>query len=143
MKKQGYFLGVPYDWRWPTWKLIKERFWNKKDHRVFTPHILGWGYSINFYELAHNPRKHTATLLILIAGVGLLIAFIAVRQVHELDKAHSTFENYYTYRGCKELIERTENYGLCKTDAGKTIKIVKYQGKWYLEGDLPCGFLCF
>ena len=67
MKKQGYFLTIPYDWRWPTGAIIKERFWNKDDQRIFTPKVFGWGYSINFYALVQrltgffivkNERKH-------------------------------------------------------------------------------------
>ncbi len=56
MKKQGYFLHIPYDWRWPTKAIIKERFWNKSDHQIFTPKVFGWGYSINFYELIYRLR---------------------------------------------------------------------------------------
>ena len=48
------FLGVPYDWRAPTMARIKERTWNPNDSRVFTPHVFGWGYSINFYELGRR-----------------------------------------------------------------------------------------
>src|SRR5713101_2172687 len=29
----------------------KERLWNPEDHRVFVPKGLGWGWSINLYEL--------------------------------------------------------------------------------------------
>jgi hypothetical protein len=60
-------------------------------------------------------------------------------QYFYLKKAHSTFENYYAFRGCTELITRTDDYGICKTKSGETIKIVKYQGKWFLDGDLPTG----
>lgn len=49
--KVGTFLGIPYDWRKPTWAVIKERSWNPKDRRIFTPHVFGWGWSINFYQL--------------------------------------------------------------------------------------------
>lgn len=75
--------------------------------------------------------------------VVIVIAAFCVYQVLYLQKAHSTFENYYTFRGCVQLIEKTDDYGICKTKDGQTIKIVKYQDKWYLDGDLPCGFLCF
>lgn len=47
----GTFLGIPYDWRWPTWPRVKEKFWNPDDRHVFTPHLFGWGWSINFHEL--------------------------------------------------------------------------------------------
>ncbi|MEO8582004.1 MAG: DUF5808 domain-containing protein [Patescibacteria group bacterium] len=51
MNKIGTFLGIPYDLRKPTWAVIKERMWNPADHRIFTPHVFGWGWSINFYEV--------------------------------------------------------------------------------------------
>lgn len=80
-------------------------------------------------------------------GVGLaaIIIFLmfSVYQVWYLRKAHSTFENYAAFRGCRQLLEKTDSYGTCKIASGQTIKIVKYQEKWYLDGDLPCGFLCF
>ena len=51
MKKTvGKFLGIPYDFRAPTWFVIKERFWNKNDKRVLTPKVFGWGWSLNFYQ---------------------------------------------------------------------------------------------
>jgi len=78
----------------------------------------------------------------------LLILFLAfaINQWLFLRKAHSTFENYYAFRGCEQLIEKTDAYGTCKTTSGETIKIVKYQNKWYLDNDLPwacIGNLCF
>lgn len=50
--KQGTFLGVPYSFRVPTPERIRERFWNPADPSILTPHIFGWGYSINLYALA-------------------------------------------------------------------------------------------
>ena len=85
-------------------------------------------------------NKKTRHLLILL--IALFIVF-GIYQVLFLRNAHSTFENYYTFRGCAQLIQKTQNYGLCKLNSGEIIKIVKYQGAWYLDGDLPCGFLCF
>ena len=85
--------------------------------------------------------KKTIVIVVLLAGI--LIGIFGIYQVLYLRKAHSTFENYYVFRGCRQLLERSEDYGICKISSGQTIKIVKYQGKWYLDGDLPCGFLCF
>ena len=51
MKRTGIFLGIPYDWRRPTWARIKERMWNPRDRRIFTPPALVWGWSINLYEV--------------------------------------------------------------------------------------------
>ena len=74
--------------------------------------------------------------------IGMLVVGLAVYQYFYLKKAHSTFENYYAFRGCTQLLERTNDYGLCKIASGQTIKIILFDGKWYLDGDLPCGFLC-
>lgn len=49
--KTGKFLNIPYDFRLPTLAVIKERFWNPEDSRIFTPHVFGWGWSINFYQV--------------------------------------------------------------------------------------------
>jgi hypothetical protein len=73
--------------------------------------------------------------VIILAGIG----FFAYENDH-LKVAHSTFDNYYAFRGCQTLIDRTDAYGDCKLKNGSTIKIVKYQDKWFLDGDLPqCG----
>jgi hypothetical protein len=80
----------------------------------------------------------TTTLII-----GLLALIFGIYQVIYLNKAHRTFENYYAFRGCTQLLEKTPDYGICKISNEKTIKIVKYQGRWFLDGDLPCGFLCW
>ncbi len=55
-QKVGTFMGVPYDWRWPTPALIRERFWNPDDPRVLTPKVFGWGWSINFAALIRRLR---------------------------------------------------------------------------------------
>lgn len=53
-RRGGTFLGVPYDLRWPTRAVLRQRFWNPKDQRLFTPHVLGWGWSVNLYELGRR-----------------------------------------------------------------------------------------
>ena len=50
----GSFLGVPYDLRWPKWDVVKERLWNPDDPRVLTPHVFGWGWSVNLYALGRR-----------------------------------------------------------------------------------------
>jgi len=52
VKPVGRFLGVPYDLRWPTPQVLKERFWNPEDERILTPHVMGWGWSINLHALS-------------------------------------------------------------------------------------------
>ena len=41
------FLGVPFEFRFPTPGRIRERCWNAGDARIFTPHIFGVGWSLN------------------------------------------------------------------------------------------------
>ncbi len=85
-------------------------------------------------------------VLLTIFLIGLLLFVFAINQFFLLRKAHSTFENYYTFRGCTQILKRTQDYGICKINTGQTIKIVKFQGKWYLDGDLPwacLGRICF
>ena len=88
-----------------------------------------------------NLVKNKRVIVIFLAGI--LIGIFGIYQIIYLQKAHSTFDNYYAFRGCVQLLEKNQEYGICRTKSGQTIKIVKFQGKWYLDGDLPCGFLCF
>ena len=69
--------------------------------------------------------------------IAVMLVVTGVWYVLYLQKAHSTFENYYAFRGCVRLIERTDTYGTCSLADGTIIKIVLYQGKWFLDGDLP------
>ncbi len=69
MKQQTtpLFLGIPYDFRPPTWARVKARLWNPGGP-MSAPHVWGWGYSLNF--------AHRGTWLLL-AGLAIL-AFTAV-----------------------------------------------------------------
>ncbi len=71
-------------------------------------------------------------VLVVVAGVAL-----ALDQYFVLKKAHSTFDNYYAFRGCTQLVSRTDTSGVCKTASGDTITIVLINGKWYLQDDGP------
>jgi hypothetical protein len=53
-KRSGTFLGIPYDWRAPTVERAKSRLWNTEDRRLFMPRVFGWGYDVNFAELARR-----------------------------------------------------------------------------------------
>jgi len=57
-QKVGAWLGIPYDWRWPTPAVFRERFWNPDDPRVLTPHVFAWGWSINLPSLFRRLRGH-------------------------------------------------------------------------------------
>ena len=67
----------------------------------------------------------------------VILSIIFVQKWYSLRIAHSTFENYYAFRGCVSLVKKTSTYGICKLSSGEQIKIVKYNNKWYLDGDLP------
>ena len=74
----------------------------------------------------------------------LVVGTVVVTQFFTLRKAHSSFENYYAFRGCSALLKKTDSYGLCKLSSGKVIKLVSVNNKWYLDGDLPvCYFNTF
>lgn len=88
-------------------------------------------------------RKIMIFIIILLI---IIIFAIGIEQFLILRKAHSTFENYYAFRGCVQLLDKADDYGTCKIGSGQTIKIVKYRNKWYLDGDLPwacLGSICF
>lgn len=87
--------------------------------------------------------KKYKNLIILVSALMILAVIFSIYQVKMLARAHSTFENYYAFRGCEKLINKTDNFGICQTTSGQTIKIVKFDNRWFLDGDLPCGFLCF
>lgn len=78
-------------------------------------------------------KKIIIVIIILVIAVVVFGSF----RINSLNIAHSTFDNYYKFRGCTQLIEKTDTYGTCKTSAGNTIKIVLINGKWYLDGDGP------
>ncbi len=42
---------IPYDFRPPTMDRLRQRFWNPEDPRIFTEHIFGVGWVINFYNV--------------------------------------------------------------------------------------------
>lgn len=96
---------------------------------------------INSMKLLKDKKAVTITFLVIV-----LVFVFMLNQWLYLRKAHSTFENYAIFRGCVQLLERTQNYGICKINNGQTIKIIKYNDRWYLDGDLPwacLGKTCF
>jgi len=81
-------------------------------------------------------KKYEILLIISLFVVAIIIALF-INQFIFVEKAHSTFDNYYAFRGCTQLVQKTDTYGICKTDSGQIIKIVVFRGRWYLDGDLP------
>ena len=86
-------------------------------------------------------------LLIIVIILAIIVVFVlGINYWLYLRKVHSTFDNYYFFRGCIKLLQKTDDYGTCKLASGNIIKIVKFQNKWYLNGDLPwacLGKICF
>ena len=73
-------------------------------------------------------------IVITVVGIAVVaILFFGIKEAIRTDTAHQTFENYYAFRGCTQLIDRTDALGHCKTADGQTI----INNKWYLDGDLP------
>ncbi len=48
----GRILGVPYDFRRPTFARIRQRLWNPQAG-LFTPHVFGVGWTLNLYRVTH------------------------------------------------------------------------------------------
>jgi hypothetical protein len=74
----------------------------------------------------------TFALLVLV-GIG----YSTLATINRTRAAHATFDSYYAFRGCTQLLEKTDTYGTCKTASGQTIQIILIDGKWYLENDGP------
>jgi hypothetical protein len=89
--------------------------------------------------------KKTKVIDSILLLVAIIILASIVNWIFILQRAHRTFQNYYNFRGCAKLIKKTNDYGTCQLSSGQVIKLVKYQNKWYLDGDLPtCQFgFCF
>jgi len=62
---QGRFLGIPYDWRWPSLSKIKHRIW-APGASMLRPKVFGYGWTLNF--------AHPGSWLLLAATVGPAIA---------------------------------------------------------------------
>jgi hypothetical protein len=73
----------------------------------------------------------------------LVFGGFMVYQMITTYRAHDTFEGYCAWRGL--VVESKEQeFGYCKNPSDNTrFKIVLFKGRWFLDGDLPCGFLCW
>ena len=52
--KSGTFLGVPYNFESPTPERLRRALWNPDDPYLLTPHVFGWGYSLNLHAVARQ-----------------------------------------------------------------------------------------
>ena len=53
----GRVVGVPYDFRWPTWERIRSSYWNPDDPRLFTERVVGIGWAVNLAQLVPRLRE--------------------------------------------------------------------------------------
>jgi hypothetical protein len=44
------FGAVPYDFRPPTWKRIRDAYWNPQSDRLFSDRVFGVGWAVNLYR---------------------------------------------------------------------------------------------
>ena len=44
------FGAVPYDFRPPTWKRIRDAYWNPQSDRLFSDRVFGVGWALNLYR---------------------------------------------------------------------------------------------
>ncbi|MCX6822661.1 MAG: hypothetical protein NTX91_01505 [candidate division SR1 bacterium] len=73
----------------------------------------------------------------------ILISAFLIYQMRTTYHAHDTFDGYCKRRGLV-VISQQADFGYCKSIAtNKQYKIVLFKGRRFLDGDLPCGFLCF
>lgn len=93
----------------------------------------------NFKKFAKKHKK----ILTICLSVFVIFLIVCIWQIFYLRWAHSSFGNYYKFRGCQGLIEKNDLFGKCRLSDGKVIKIVKFDNKWYLDGDLPAPFPSF
>lgn len=87
--------------------------------------------------------RHIKKYLLPICIVIVLLGVFLLYEIITTYKAHETFDGYCRWRGLT-VENRTSGFGYCKNPhTEKEYKIVLFKGRWYLDGDLPCGFLCF
>jgi hypothetical protein len=65
---QGRFLGLPYDWRWPSLHKVLSRVWNPGGP-MLSPKSFGWGFTLN---LANG---RTWLLFVCVLLVALLVCW--------------------------------------------------------------------
>ena len=51
-QSHGTLMKMPYDFRAPTPKKIRDRMWNPDDDRIVTPGAFGVGWWLNLYQVA-------------------------------------------------------------------------------------------
>lgn len=47
----GRILGIPYDFRRPTWRRVRRAWWAPRDRALLTPRAFGLGWGVNLGRL--------------------------------------------------------------------------------------------
>jgi hypothetical protein len=56
-EREGTKAGIPYNWKKPTGRRLRDTYWNKESPTFFPPKAFGAGWAVNFYWLLH-PAKY-------------------------------------------------------------------------------------
>lgn len=59
---------VPYDFRPPTWDRVREAYWDPENPSLFTPTLLGVGWTVNLARAAELMRSGFDYLMATSAG---------------------------------------------------------------------------
>jgi hypothetical protein len=76
-------------------------------------------------------------ILLVLTALGIVAIGFLGHAIYTTNQAHTSFERYYAFRDCVQLVDKTDTYGDCRLSGGQIIKMVLFNGKWYLDGDLP------
>lgn len=60
-QRTGRFLGLPYDWRRPTLRRLRDEIFDRDEPRLFVPKSYGWGYGINLGAPIARRRRRRST----------------------------------------------------------------------------------
>jgi hypothetical protein len=73
----------------------------------------------------------------IVGALIILLGIFAFIQIKTIQKAHEAFDGYCKWRGL-EIVSKSDNFGYCRdAKSGKEFKMILFDGKWYLDGDLP------
>ncbi len=87
--------------------------------------------------------KNNRLLLIVAVAIFLGGVICLTNSMYTTYHAHDMFDGYCEWRGLT-VASKSDNYGYCENkQTGQKYKIVLFEGRWFLDGDLPCGFMCF
>jgi hypothetical protein len=53
---KGHVAGVPYSFRFGEWPDVANEYWNPDSDKIFTEHVIGLGWGVNFAALARYGR---------------------------------------------------------------------------------------